>query len=152
MESAGEINMSDSLTRFCVLWTAIKVTQSAIRNFIAAWNKHRIPGHRGGIPNVLLRRANRTTRLDPATIPDTPMAVQLHEQNGHQLTRESFFGTDPLFHHPQLPVLRKRDFTTKHPRMKDIMSSLLHGNFDPFKLAITDFIHLTKSYGSVIGN
>ncbi len=152
MESAGEINMGDSVTRFCVSWTTINVVQSAIKNFIAAWNEHRLPGSRGGIPNVLARRANQTVRLDPATIPDTPIAIQLHEQNGRQLTRESFFGTDPLARHHQLSVLRERDFTAKHPNMEDIMKSVLHGNFDPFKLAITNFIHLTKSYSSVIGN
>ena len=152
MESAGEINMSDSLTRFCVSWTTINVIQSAIKNFIAAWNDHCLPGSRGGIPNILARRSNQTVKLNPATIPDTHIAVRLHEQNGRQLTRESLFGTDPLAHHPQLSVLRKRDFTIKHPNLEDIMKSLLHGNSDPFKLAITDFVRLTRSYSSVIGN
>ena len=144
--------MGDSLTKFCVSWATIIVVQSAIKNFIAAWNNHCLPGNRGGIPNVLARRANRTVRLDPANIPDTPSAIRLHEQSGRQLTRESFFGMDPLVYHPQLSVLRERDFTARHPSMEDIMESILHGNFDPFKLAITDFIKLTKSYSSVIGN
>lgn len=137
IESAGEINMSDNLNRFCVSWTTLNVIQSAIKNFIAAWNNH---FRRGGIPNTLVRRSNQTVKLNPATIPDMHIAVQLHEQNGRQLTRESLFGIDPLAHHPQLSVLRKRNFTIKHPNLEDIMKSLLHGNTDPFKLAITDFI------------
>ena len=75
--------MGDSLTKFCVSWT-INVVQSAIKNFIAAWNNHCLPGNRGGIPNVLARRANQTVRLDPANIPDTPFAIRLHEQSGRQ--------------------------------------------------------------------
>ena len=63
--------MGDSLTRFCVSWTTINVVQSAIKNFIAAWNEHRLPGSRGGIPNVLALRMNRTVRLHSATIPNT---------------------------------------------------------------------------------
>ena len=48
MEPAGKINMSDSLTRFCVSWTTINVIQLSIKTFIAAWNDHCLPGSRGG--------------------------------------------------------------------------------------------------------
>ena len=103
--------MGDSLIRFCVSWTTINVVKSAIKNFIAAWNEHRLPGR---IPNVLARKENQTVRLNPATIPDTSIVIQLHEQNGRQLTRESLFGRDPLAHHP---LLWERDYTAKHPNM-----------------------------------
>ena len=152
LESAGEIDMGDRITKFCVSWTTINVLQSATKNFVAAWNKHRIPGSRGGIPNVLARRKNQVVKLTPANIPSTQTAVQFHERDGHQLTRESRFGTDPLASYPQISLLRERDFTSKHPNLDDIMRSLLHGNFISFKLAITDFIQITKSYSSVNTN
>ena len=102
--------------------------------------------------NVLARRANQVIKLGTANVPETPIAVQLHEQNWRQLTRESFFGSDPVACYTQLSVLRERDFTARHPpNMEDIMQYVLRGNFHPFKLAITDFIQLTKSYGRVIG-
>ena len=89
MESAGEIEMSDYMTKFGVSWTTIRVIQTAVRNFVAAWNEHRLPGCMGGIPNLLAQRANQTTRLDPLSIPTTSFAIALHEQLGGQLTRES---------------------------------------------------------------
>ena len=105
MESAGEIDITDDLTRFCVLWTTIHVIEPAVKNFIAAWNDHRLPGCSDGIPNTLARRTNQTTRLNPSTIPTTSDAITLHEQQGGQLTSESQFGRDPLASHPQLSCL-----------------------------------------------
>ena len=58
MESTGEIDMGNDVIKFCISWTTINVIQPAIRNFIAAWNDHRLPGCRGGIPNILARRTN----------------------------------------------------------------------------------------------
>ena len=152
MESAGEINMGDRITRFCVSWTTINVVRSAANNFVAAWNEHRLPGRTGGIPNILGRRTNQTVKLNPALIPDTHSAVQLHEGSGCQLTRESPFGSDPLAHHPRLSALRERDYMAKHPNLEDIMQSVLHGNPYPFKVDFfTDFVQLTRSYSGVIG-
>ena len=150
MESAGEIDMSDYMTKFGVSWTMIRVIQPAVRNFVAAWNEHRIPGCMGGIPNLLAQRANQITRLDPLSIPTTSFAIALHEQLGGQLTRKSSFGRDPLAGHPQLASLRERDFSFRHPSMEEIMQCVLHGDSSVFKQAIMHFIELTRSYSTTV--
>ena len=139
-----------TLTKFGVSWTTIRVIQTAVRNFVAAWNEHRLPGCMGGIPNLLAQRANQTTRLDPLSIPTTSFAIALHEQLGGQLTRESSFGRDPLAGHPQLASLRERDFSFRHPSMEEIMQCVLHGDSAVFKQAIMHFIELTRSYSTLV--
>lgn len=146
MEAAGEMDITDNLVKFCVSWTTIRTVEPAVKNFIAAWNDHHLPGCRGGVPNVLASRTNQTTQLDPAIIPTTANAVALHEQLGCQLTRESQFGYDPLISYPHLSRLRERDFYLRHPSMEEVMECVLHGNTAVFKQAIKDFIELTRSF------
>ena len=59
MERNDELDMTNTTTKFCISWLTIQVIESAARNFIAAWNSHRIPGRGGGTqiiwPFVLLR-------------------------------------------------------------------------------------------------
>lgn len=46
MEEAGEIDMTDDVTKFdvCVSWTNIHTTiELAVQKFIAVWNDHRLP-------------------------------------------------------------------------------------------------------------
>ena len=96
MENSEDIDMGDEVTKFCVSWVTIHVMQNPISNFIQSWNNHRIPGRRGGIPCNLASQDNRVTSLSVISVPSTADIVQLHEQNGNQLRRESTFGSDPL--------------------------------------------------------
>ena len=57
MEGNDEMNMMDEVDKFCVSWTTINVIGPAVINFISAWNSHRIPGIRGGTPNILASHA-----------------------------------------------------------------------------------------------
>ena len=57
MEGNEEIDMTDDVVKYCVSWTTINVVKPAIANFVTAWNAHRIPGFRGGVPNILASRA-----------------------------------------------------------------------------------------------
>lgn len=70
MENNEEIQMGDDLTRFCVSWVSMWVIRGAISQFVQAWNCHRIPGLRGGVPGVLAYNC-ATTTLAPNTIPST---------------------------------------------------------------------------------
>lgn len=137
MESAGDIDTSDDMTKFCVSWTTMRVIQPAVRNFILAWNKHRLPSCMGGIPNLLAQRANQTTRLDPLNIPTTSFAIDLHGQLGSQLTMQSSFGRDPL---------AGPSFSS----MEEIMECVLHEDTTVFKQAIMHFIELSRSYSSLV--
>ena len=86
--------MSDDLTRFCVSWITICVIEPTVKNFIAAWNEHCLPGCQGGMPNILARRTNQVTQVNLSIIPTTSGAITIHERLGSQLTRESQFGRD----------------------------------------------------------
>ena len=110
MEFNGEIDMVDPIVKFCVSWTTITVIQPAVLTFVNAWNSHRIPGFRGGVPNVLASHTVQLTRLLPSAVPTTSNIVQLHQMQGGTLTEEHVFGTDPLDGHPELQDLRERDF------------------------------------------
>ena len=83
--------------------------------FISAWNCHRIPGPKGGIPNTLALQNNRVTRLVTSSVPSTLQLIQLHEQGGNRLCRDATYGFDPLNGHPQLQELRERDLFILFP-------------------------------------
>ena len=44
MDNNGDINMADSLHRYCVSWIAIEVLKKGAETFICSWNSHTIPG------------------------------------------------------------------------------------------------------------
>ena len=94
MESNGEIDMTDDVVKFCVLWTTISIIKSAIRNFVNAWNCHR--RFRGGIPNIFASNTSQVFRVPLSRVPMTEEIVQLHRRQGRTLTEEHVFGRDPL--------------------------------------------------------
>ena len=84
------------MTKFCVSWVTIRVMESAITHFIQAWNSHRIPGPRGGIPSVLSQQRNIVT-LSSAVVPSTTEIISPHESDGrHPLSRNVVYSSDPL--------------------------------------------------------
>ena len=151
MESNGEIDMGNEVTKFCVSCVSIMVISEPICNFISAWNSHRIPGPNGGIPNVLARSTNRVTCLNPANIPSTVDVVASHEQrSGNTLARTSCFGRDPLCGHDHLQQLRDRDFSSQYPDMQLLFQGLLHGNPHLFRSAIVYHIQLTHNFSCLL--
>lgn len=132
MEGNDELDMTNATTKFCVSWVTIQVIESAVRNFIAAWNSHRIPGNRGGIPNDLANHAPQTTTLPPSMVSEM---VALYRRNGCRLTPEHTFGTDPLEDLAELKQLRQRDFFYRYPNLETLFSSTLHGDGSLFKEA-----------------
>ena len=150
MESNGEIDMSQDVTKFCVSWTSINTIQIAIQNFILAWNHHRIPGRRGGVPNVLAAATSHTIPLSPGMILSTSQAVQLHTSLGGTVSPEHVFGQDPLQGHASLQALRERDFRRRYPNMHVLFVGILHGNPSQFKQALLYFIMLTERFSGLI--
>lgn len=150
MESSGEIDMSQDVTKFCVSWTTINTVQITVQNFIHAWNNHRIPGRRGGVPNALAAATSLTTPLSLAMIPSTSQALQLHTALGGTVTPEHVFGRDPLQGYVSLQALRERDFRQRYPDMHVLFVGVLHGNPSLFKQALLYFIMLTNHFSSLI--
>ena len=153
MEGNDEIDMSDDIVKYCVSWMVINVIKHAVVNFIAAWNAHRIPGIRGGVPNVLASRSPQTTRICGNTVPSTNAAIAIHRNNGGRaLTPEHAFGKDPLKAYQQLQNLRERDFYQRYPRVEEIFQNILHSDGSLFKAAVQYFIALTKSFSELVPN
>ena len=108
MEGNDDLDMTNATTKFCVSWLTIQVIESAVRNFIAAWNSHRIPGSGGSIR--LATRAPQTTALPPSLVPTVSEMVALYCQGGRRLTPEHTFGSDPIAAHSELQHLRSVTF------------------------------------------
>lgn len=52
LEADGTIDMDDDVQRFCVSWATVQVAHVGAMIVVRSWNAHRIPGRKGGIPNV----------------------------------------------------------------------------------------------------
>ena len=146
MENNGEISMGDNVTKFCVSWVVISVMESPIKDFISAWNSHRIPGRNGGIPNQLASH-NGITPLSPSVVPSTAQCVQAHESSGRHLAHDLVFGSDPLMDYPQLQSLRENQFRTEFPDLDLIFKDILHRDGQLFKNCIHRLAH---SYAQLI--
>lgn len=150
MEGNDEINMMDEVVRFCVSWTTINVIGPAVINFISAWNSHRIPGIRGGIPNTLASHAPQTTHLASANVPSTSQATWLHQNQGGRISDEHTYGRDPLAGYEHLQQLRERDFCQMYPNTQEVFQNVVNGNGSRFKHAIKSFINCTRSFATLI--
>ena len=150
MEGNDEINMTDEMVKFCVSWTTINVLKSPIAKFVAAWNAHRIPGVREGVPNSLASCAPQTSTLMPAAVPSTAEIVRMHQERGGNLVQEHVFGQDPLEGHDQLQLLRERDFYAHMPSMEELFENIPHSDGLLCKQAVRHFLSLTQSFATLI--
>ena len=150
MESRDEIDMTNDTVKFCVSWTVINVIKNAVHNFVLAWNAHRIPGIRGGIPNILASRAPQVSRISASLIPTTVEMVRIHQAGRGVLTPEHSFGRDPLDGNEELQCLRDRDFHQHFPSMDVVFQSTLHSNGSLLRDAIRYFIHLTITFSQLV--
>ena len=120
------------------------VMENAIKTFICAWNSHRIPGPRGGVPNELASQHSHVSPLPYNSIPSTTQMIGLHEAGGRRLCRNVSYGHDPLHGQQQLQLLRERDIFSMFD-MNIVFQSVLHGNGELFKRCIHRFIFLTNN-------
>ena len=115
MENCSKVSMANSLHKYCVLWFAIEVVTVGVETFIRSWNSHPIPGkvtlmyqlkvllytcvynkgrRRGGmrihIPNEVMQRNNRITRIDQRHLPSS-QAVRMYREEQGRLSDESYF-------------------------------------------------------------
>ena len=130
----------------------IHVATSPVQSFIRAWNNHRIPGQAGGIPNSLVELTTQISALHPSSEPSVDDAVNLHESNRRQLTRESTLGLDPLQDYPHLQRLRERDFRSAYPSMELLFSDIMYNQGASFKDAILLFISLSLHFSELVSS
>ena len=145
MESRDEIDMTNDMVKFCVSWTVINVIEKAVHSFVLAWNAHRIPGRRGGVPNILASRSPQTASLPTSDIPSTYDIVRIYKERGGTRTPEHSFGRDPLERYEWLQDIRKHDFCQRFPSTETVFQETLHGNGSLLRDAIQYFIRLTIS-------
>ena len=147
MEGNDDLDMTNATTKFCVSWLTIQVIESAVHNFIAAWNSHRIPGSGVGIPNSLATCAPQTTALLPSLV---PTVSEMYCQGGRRLTPEHTFGSNPITAHSELQHLRRRDFFHRYPDLKTLFSSTLHSDGAHFRDALLYFISLNNAFARLL--
>ena len=95
-----------------------------------------------GKPNEIMERDNRVKVLAPGSLPTADQAVQSYELSGGRLSDPSMFGSDPL--HGEKQEIRNRAFHQKFPSFRLIFSSLVNGDNQPFKQALSFFIDVTR--------
>ena len=125
MENNGEIDMGEETTKFCVSWITIWAMQGAVKDFIQAWNTHRIPGPQGGVPSFLAMYNSCTTLLPPGSVPEI---IELHEDTHVPLTQEARYGCDPLDANPHLQELCEHNFLAAFPSSYQVFEDVLHGS------------------------
>ncbi|XP_070567389.1 uncharacterized protein [Ptychodera flava] len=144
MQHRMMINMFDDTTKFCVSFIACNVAQIGMGRMVQAWNNHPLEGIQSRVPNVLAGSRNRAAHLHETLIPSVEEAVQLYEDEGGHLSREGYFGVDPLRDHPDKIVSREQRFTLRNPSFDHIFSELINGNTMPFENAVLTFIAITE--------
>jgi hypothetical protein len=151
MEARDEIDMTNTTIKYCVSWTTINVIKKAIQNFVQAWNSHRIPGIRGGIPNRMANLAPQTSVLLASVVPTPAEIIAIHRRRGGSaLTEEHVFGRDPLEGNTGLQQLRERDFRARFPSMEAVFRNMLRSSGALFREATHLFIHLTLSSSQLV--
>ena len=83
--------MNEQLHRFCVSEVVVAVAHAGCMEFINAWNFDRIPGQRGGVPNVLAYRSAATAQIPHHHLPSVEEAVAGYTEQGGTLTLHSPF-------------------------------------------------------------
>ncbi|XP_067266319.1 uncharacterized protein [Chanodichthys erythropterus] len=89
-----EIDMNDSLVRYCVSNLTGQLCQIGLTRLVESWNGHRIPGK--GIPKDLTGRGC-PKKIPQELLPHSVVAADLYSQQlGSSLTTHSTFGADPF--------------------------------------------------------
>ena len=95
------------------------------------------------IPNEIMRRANRISRLDSRYLPIPSQAVSMYHQEGGRLSEESGFGDDPLHGDAVKCSIRSRALHDRHSSFDNIFHELINSNPVPFKNALLFYIDTT---------
>ncbi|KAI7807115.1 uncharacterized protein LOC130558662 [Triplophysa rosa] len=136
-----EIDMNDSLVRYCVSNLTGQLCQIGLTRLVESWNAHRIPGK--GIPNDLAGRGC-PKKIPQELLPHAVDAADLYSQQlGSSLTIHSTFGVDP-FSTEQDKLTVENQFAEQYPDISDLFSRAVNNDFAPYKQALLFLITSTQ--------
>ncbi|TRY60172.1 hypothetical protein DNTS_009054 [Danionella cerebrum] len=136
-----EIDMSDSLVKYCVSNLTCQLCQIGLTRMVKSWNAHRIPGK--GIPNNLSGRGC-PKKIPWELLPHSVEAAELYRQQlGSSLTTHSTFGVDPFStEHDKITV--ENQFAEQYSDMSDVFCSAVNNDFSPYKQVLLCLINITQ--------
>ena len=131
--------MSDPVLKYCVSWITNYICQDATQHLlIQSWNHHKIPDPMGCIPVENMRLSQQNARLNEVFVPSTSKA-------GGNLSRNSYFCSDPLVMNEEAYEYRLRSFLVNQPTGEAIFADLAQGYNESLKISIEYFYNLTTS-------
>ena len=107
-------------------------------------------GRTRGIPIRLMEQNNHAGRLQAHQVLSTADAVDLYEEAGGQLRRESKFGEDPLDDHDNLKAERLQEFHAQFPKFENLFSCLVNNDPVPLTQAVLCFVQITTTKVALI--
>lgn len=158
MVDQEEINMNDSLGKYCVSNLASQLCQVGLTRVVGAWNAYRIPGEitrtkkiittsiytfqphflyftGKWVPNVLAANGC-PKKITQELLPHSLEALALYNQDiGATLTTYSTFGDDP-FSMEQDKLTVESQFADRYTDISNSYSSTVNNNFAPLKRGI----------------
>ena len=90
-----------------------------------------------------MRLSQQNTRLNEVFVPSTSEAVEMYEELGGNLSRNSSFGWDPLVMNEEAYERRLRSFLANQPTGEAIFADIVHGYNETLKISIEYFYNLT---------
>ncbi|KAK2855301.1 hypothetical protein Q7C36_007170 [Tachysurus vachellii] len=136
-----EIDMNDSLVRYCVSNLTGQLCQIGLTRLVESWNAHRIPGK--GVPNDLAG-CGCPKKIPQELLPHSVDAADLYSQQlGSLLTTHSTFGVDP-FSTEQDKLRVENQFAEQYSDISDLFSRAVNNELAPYKQALLCLITTTR--------
>lgn len=143
IEAQEDIDFADPVVMFSVSWITMFVARDATEHMVDSWNFHRIPGPNGCVPVENMTQTSQAIQLTPELIPTVSEVVQMYEERGGSLTRDSTFGIDPIVSRADLRDSREKLFFDSQPSGQSIFADIVHGDGTSLKNAILKFLKIT---------
>ena len=95
------------------------------------------------IPNKVMERNSRITRIDQRHLPSSPQAVTMYREEGGRISDETYFGEDPIRSDTTKCSIRMRAFSERFPSFDTIFEELVNGNPSLFENALLFYIDVS---------
>ena len=95
------------------------------------------------IPNDVMQRNSRITRLDLRHLPSSTQAVTMYREEGGRISDETCFGEDPIYSDSTKCSIRMQAFSERFPSFDAIFHELVNGNPALFESALLFYIDVS---------